>query len=129
MLSSGRFMVLCCESSDQITLGTRYGLWTFQDGRRLGRESKKPAFTPCQCPVLYVLLLGKDILGRISLAPRCYITRLVRRCFCAKELCAHVVVDPNNMRPLFCEPLYGFRTNQSCGASDDNCAHLVDDNH
>ena len=56
------------------------------------------------------------------------ITDLLRRSFHAKELCAHVVVDPNNVRTLFRESLDGFRTNQSCGSSDDDCAHLFDDN-
>ena len=56
------------------------------------------------------------------------ITRLLGRCIRAKELRAHVVVDPNNMRSLLRKPLYGFRTNQSCRSGDDDCAHLLDDN-
>jgi hypothetical protein len=46
--------------------------------------------------------------------------------FCAKELRAHVVIDPNNARALLCESLDRFRTDQSRRSRDDGCAYDVD---
>src|SRR5882724_2703016 len=53
------------------------------------------------------------------------ITCFLGRSFCAKELRAHVVVDPNNTPALLRESFDRFRTNQSPRSRDNDCAHLA----
>jgi hypothetical protein len=82
-------------------------------------RSKSPKNSPCR----RALIVGPRQYFRATkpIFKACFLGRI----FCAKELCAHVVVDPNNARAILRESVDRFRTDQFRRSRDDDCAHLV----
>ena len=102
MLSSGRFMVLCCESSDQITLGTRYGLYLPRWSPACA-QVKKTSLHTLSMPCFVCALNGKGYFG-----PYFARTTMLYHASCSSMLLRQRIVRACSI-PTTCAPSFAKR--------------------